>query len=54
MGTRTDFSEVMKLVTTNKLKPAISKVFPLSDVRQAQDHLETGKNLGKVVLSITG
>ena len=52
MGTRSDLSEIMKLLTTNKLKPAISKVFPLSDVCHAQDHLETGQNLGKVVFPL--
>jgi len=52
MGTIADFNEVMNLVTTHQLTPAISKVFPLSDVRSAHTHLESGQNLGKVVLSI--
>ncbi|MFN2215507.1 MAG: zinc-binding dehydrogenase [Anaerolineales bacterium] len=52
MGTISDFSTVMDLITTGKLHPAISKVYPLSKARQAHEHLESGKNLGKVVLSI--
>jgi NADPH:quinone reductase-like Zn-dependent oxidoreductase len=52
MGTRSDFSTVMELITTKQLVPAISKVFPLSEVRKAHEHLESGNNLGKVVLSI--
>lgn len=52
MGTIADFSTVMNLITTNQLKPAISKIFPFSEVRKAHEHLESGRNLGKVVLSI--
>lgn len=52
MGTLEEFSVVMDLITTHKLMPAIGKVFPLSDVRAAHLYLESGQNLGKVVLSI--
>jgi NADPH:quinone reductase-like Zn-dependent oxidoreductase len=52
MGTLSDFSEVMDLVTTHKLIPAISKIFPLAEAQEAHIHLETGNNLGKVILSI--
>lgn len=52
MGTLADFSEVMDLVTKHQLTPAISKIFPLSEVREAHSHLESGQNLGKVVLSV--
>jgi len=52
MGTIADFSDVMKLVTTHQLIPAISKTFPLADVSAAHTHLESGQNLGKVILSI--
>jgi len=52
MGTLADFSEVMDLITSHQLIPAISKTFPLTDIRDAQIHLETGQNLGKVLLSI--
>jgi NADPH:quinone reductase-like Zn-dependent oxidoreductase len=52
MGTLADFSDVMDLITTHQLIPAISKTFPLADVRAAHNHLESGQNLGKVILSI--
>jgi len=52
MGTLADFSEVMSLISSHKLAPAISKVYPLADARESHIHLETGQNLGKVVLSI--
>jgi NADPH:quinone reductase-like Zn-dependent oxidoreductase len=53
MGTLADFSEVMDLVTTHQLEPAISKTFLLKDARDAHIHLESGQNLGKVILAIT-
>jgi NADPH:quinone reductase-like Zn-dependent oxidoreductase len=52
MGTRSDFSEVMDLIAGKKIIPAISKVYPLIEAREAHIHLESGANLGKVVLSI--
>ena len=52
MGTIADFSEVMELITTHQLIPAISKIFPLADVCAAHTHLESGQNLGKVILTI--
>lgn len=52
MGTLTDFSEVMDLITSHQLVPAISKCFPLSQAKEAHIYLETGQNLGKVILSI--
>ena len=52
MGTIADFSEVMELITTHQLIPAVSKTFPLADAGAAHTHLESGQNLGKVILSI--
>jgi NADPH:quinone reductase-like Zn-dependent oxidoreductase len=52
MGTLADFDLVMGLITTHKLRPAIGNAFPLSEARLAHEHLESGKNLGKVILSI--
>jgi len=52
MGTLADFSQVMNLISSHELKPAISKVYPLADASNAHIHLESGQNLGKVILSI--
>lgn len=52
MGTLSDFSEVMGLITLQKLIPAISETFDLKDANAAHTYLESGQNLGKVVLSI--
>ncbi|OGN75896.1 MAG: hypothetical protein A2X25_01775 [Chloroflexi bacterium GWB2_49_20] len=52
MGTLADFSEVMDLITSHHLVPAIGKIYPLADASEAHAHLESGQNLGKVILSI--
>lgn len=52
MGTLKDFSEVMGLVCSGKLEPAIDKTFKLAEANDAHLYLESGKNLGKVILSI--
>jgi NADPH:quinone reductase-like Zn-dependent oxidoreductase len=52
MGTLKDFSDVMRLVCSHQFAPAIDKTFPLEDARDAHIRLESGKNLGKVILSI--
>jgi NADPH:quinone reductase-like Zn-dependent oxidoreductase len=38
-------------LTTNGIRPVIDRVFPASQVREAFEYLESGKHLGKVVLT---
>lgn len=52
MGTRADFAEVMALVFAGKLQPVVDKSFPLREAGAAQEHLERGEQMGKVVLEI--
>ncbi len=52
MGTRADFSTVMDLVFAGKLNPVLDRDYPLKDVRAAQEHLEQGKQCGKITLTI--
>src|SRR5436190_3477005 len=54
MGTRTDFEAVLDLVVSGQVKPVIDSVFPLSETRAAHERLESGEQLGKVVLTIPG
>jgi NADPH:quinone reductase-like Zn-dependent oxidoreductase len=54
MGTRGDFEAVLDLVVTGRAKPVIDSVFPLSETRAAHERLESGEQLGKVVLTIPG
>ena len=52
MGTRADFATVMDLVFAGKLNPVLDRDYPLKDARAAQEHLEQGKQCGKITLTI--
>jgi NADPH:quinone reductase-like Zn-dependent oxidoreductase len=52
MGTREDFEGAYELVKSGRAKPVIDRVFPLSEARSAHERLESGEQLGKVVLTI--
>jgi NADPH2:quinone reductase len=54
MGTRGDFEAALDLVVSGRAKPVIDSVFPLSETRVAHERLESGGQLGKVVLTIPG
>jgi NADPH:quinone reductase-like Zn-dependent oxidoreductase len=53
MSTLADFTEVMDLVVTGKLKPVLDKTFPLKDAAAAQERLWRGENFGKITLDIS-
>jgi NADPH:quinone reductase-like Zn-dependent oxidoreductase len=52
MGTHRDFASVMDLVFAGTLKPAIDSTYPLAQASQAQERLEAGEQLGKILLEI--
>ena len=52
MSTRADFSEVMGLIVSGKLKAVLDKAFPLKDAAAAQERLWNGENFGKITLDI--
>jgi NADPH:quinone reductase-like Zn-dependent oxidoreductase len=54
MGTREDFRAVYELVASGRARPIVDRVFPLSEARAAHEYLESGRQFGKVVLSIDG
>ncbi|MDQ3313234.1 MAG: NADP-dependent oxidoreductase [Verrucomicrobiota bacterium] len=45
-------SDLSKLVEAKKLKPVVSKTFPLSEAAKAQEAIETGHTRGKIVLRV--
>ena len=53
MGTRADFAGVYDLVARRAAKPIVDRAFPLSEAAAAHEYLESGKQFGKVVLSIS-
>jgi NADPH:quinone reductase-like Zn-dependent oxidoreductase len=52
MGTIDDFKTVMALVFSGRLKPVLDRVYPLREARAAQERLEKGEQLGKIMLAI--
>ena len=52
MGTQADFRAVYELVASGRAKPVVDRVFPLAEAAAAHEHLEAGRQLGKVVLKI--
>jgi NADPH:quinone reductase-like Zn-dependent oxidoreductase len=52
MGSREDFEGAYELVASGKAKPLVDRVFPLEEAAEAHAYLESGRQLGKVVLSI--
>ncbi|WP_077622282.1 NAD(P)H-quinone oxidoreductase [Sediminibacillus massiliensis] len=48
-----DFSEkALQLFADGKLRPVIDRVFPLEEVQQAHLHMESNKNIGKILLKV--
>jgi NADPH:quinone reductase-like Zn-dependent oxidoreductase len=52
MSTRAEFTQVMDLITTGRLRPAMDQTFELKDAAAAQIRLESGGNFGKITLNI--
>jgi zinc-binding alcohol dehydrogenase/oxidoreductase len=52
MGTADDFAGVYELVASGRVKPLVDRVFPLEEAAEAHRHLESGKQFGKVVLTV--
>lgn len=54
MGRRGDLLHVLKHVEAGKLRGVVDQVFPFSEVAAAQQHLESGRQFGKVILKFAG
>jgi len=52
MSNMADFTAVMDVVVSGKLKPALDKSFPLKEAAAAQERLWKGENFGKITLEI--
>lgn len=46
-------AEITKLIDTGVVKPIVSEVLPLSEVKRAHEHIETGHAKGKIVLHVS-
>lgn len=52
MGSRAQFEEMLAAMTLHKLHPVIDRTFPMAEVADAYAYLESGKHVGKVVVTI--
>lgn len=52
MGTLQDFNRVMNLIFQGQLEAVLDRTFPLAEAAQAQQRLEEGRQMGKIVLDI--
>ena len=52
MGTREDFAAVYELVSSGRARPVVDRVYPIAEVAAAHERLESGDQLGKIVLTI--
>lgn len=52
MGTAEEFGAMLDLYAEHGLKPKINETFPLEETSAALQHMEEGKGMGKIVLSI--
>jgi NADPH:quinone reductase-like Zn-dependent oxidoreductase len=50
MGSHQDFRVVTEMLWNGKLKPVISRVFPLRDGIEAYRMMEEGRHFGKIIL----
>jgi len=53
MGSNEDFHQMVRAVTSAKLRPVIDSVLPLENVRDAMNRMETAEQFGKIVLEIS-
>src|SRR5215471_5124683 len=52
MGTGEDFAGAYELVASGRARPVVDHVFALDEIQAAHERLESGEQLGKIVLSL--
>ncbi|MBN8735393.1 MAG: NAD(P)-dependent alcohol dehydrogenase [Xanthomonadales bacterium] len=50
-GNRSDFEALVRVFEQHRIKPAVHKAFPVSEIHRAFEELATGGQFGKVVLT---
>jgi NADPH:quinone reductase-like Zn-dependent oxidoreductase len=51
MGTMGELHEVLQHVFAGRLKPVVDRAYPLSEIRAAQEYMESTKMFGKIVVN---
>jgi zinc-binding alcohol dehydrogenase/oxidoreductase len=52
MGTRDEFLSMLEFVEGHKLRPVVDRAFPLENIQDAIERMESANQFGKIVLSI--
>lgn len=52
MANHSEFVEAMQLLFEGRVQPIIDKVFPLEQIREAEEYLESGQHIGKILIKI--
>jgi NADPH:quinone reductase-like Zn-dependent oxidoreductase len=52
MGTHAEFADMLRMVSTGRLRPVVDEVFPLAQAREALRRLEEKRQFGKIVLAV--
>jgi zinc-binding alcohol dehydrogenase/oxidoreductase len=52
MGNDAEFKAMIEFIELNKLRPLVDAVFPLENIRDAFERMESGKQMGKIVVTL--
>jgi NADPH:quinone reductase-like Zn-dependent oxidoreductase len=52
VGSRDDFEAMNRAITWHGLRPAVDRIFPFAEARQAYRHLESQAHVGKIVITL--
>ncbi len=53
MANMQEFREAMSLIFTGKIKPIIDRIYPLEKLAEAEDYLDEGNHIGKILIEIS-
>jgi D-arabinose 1-dehydrogenase-like Zn-dependent alcohol dehydrogenase len=53
LGSRHEYTEIVKLAHEGKLWPVVDQVLPLEKASAALERLQRGEQMGKLVLEVT-
>lgn len=53
MGTRDEFLSMLDFIENRNIKPVIDQIYPLEEIQEAFNRMESGKQFGKIILDIS-
>lgn len=49
-----EFADMLTFIEKNRITPRVDRVFPLGQISEAHERLESAQQIGKIVLAVTG